>query len=254
MIYKNSFYQNRAEDTRVSCTKIAVTVTHALHPGSVVDIGCGSGALLRAFQEQGCNIIFGVEGPWLDPASLVIPRKQFQHADLQKPLNLGKRFDVACSLEVAEHLPAACANVLIETLVQLSPCIIFSAAIPGQGGLHHVHERWPSYWARLFREKGYVAVDFLRPRLWTNKDIYWWYRQNTICFWDQTLKLPDELIPCLTADLEKLDLVHPENYLAKLKHFYPGVPKLLRRFPSAIWEACARRIFFKKLQNLFRSW
>lgn len=241
-MYPESFYHNRAGNTKKSCTKIAASIVDVLNPVSVVDIGCGNGALLQAFREHGTKIIFGVEGPWLNLASLVIPREQFQHADLQKTLHLAKRFDLACSLEVAEHLPASCAKGFIETLVQLSSRIIFSAAIPGQGGLHHVHERWPSYWAELFREKGYLSVDFLRPRLWADTGIFWWYRQNIVCFWDQTLKLPPELSPYVVTELEKLNVVHPENYLAKVKHFYPGVPQLLQRLPGAILEACAKRI------------
>src|SRR5690348_14041749 len=90
---------------------------------SVVDVGCGSGSWLRAFQKNGARSIFGVDGnatPVLD-----IPRERFFRTDLDKPFKLKERFDLAVSLEVAEHLAPASADPLVRNLTHLAPAVLF---------------------------------------------------------------------------------------------------------------------------------
>jgi 2-polyprenyl-3-methyl-5-hydroxy-6-metoxy-1,4-benzoquinol methylase len=65
---------------------------------------------------------------------------------LIQPLDLEKEFDLVVSLEVAEHLPASAADQFVNTLVKHGKKILFSAAIPGQGGQDHLNEQWPDYW------------------------------------------------------------------------------------------------------------
>ena len=58
--------------------------------------------------------------------------------------------------------------------------IAWSAAIPGQGGHGHVNERWPTYWAELFKAHGYVLADPWRDALWDDPDVEPWYAQNLV--------------------------------------------------------------------------
>jgi hypothetical protein len=51
-----------------------------------------------------------------------------------------KRFDLAISLEVAEHLPEGSAGALVSTLIEAAPVVVFSAAIKGQSGTNHINE------------------------------------------------------------------------------------------------------------------
>ena len=99
---------------------------------------------------------------------------------LRMPIHLERRFDLVLCLEVAEHLPADSAPTLIDSLVSLGPVIVFSAAIPYQGGTHHVNEQRPEYWARHFATKEYVPVDFLRRQIWQLHDVEWFYAQNIL--------------------------------------------------------------------------
>ena len=92
------------------------------------------------------------------------------------------RFDLAISLEVAEHIPESSAEQFVTTLVSLAPVVLFSAAIPGQGGASHVNEQWQNYWALLFRDKGYFTVDWLRPLIWNNPKVAYYYSQNSLLF------------------------------------------------------------------------
>jgi hypothetical protein len=118
----------------------------------------------------------------VDEALLEIPARDFIRADLSAPLNLGRRFDLAISLEVAEHLPPEAAEGFVKTLTSAAPIVAFSAAVPGQTGVNHLNEQWPAYWAGLFARFGYEAIDCLRPVIWDDEEIEWWYAQNLLLF------------------------------------------------------------------------
>jgi SAM-dependent methyltransferase len=147
---------------------MAPLVLQLLPVRSVVDVGCGDGSWLAVFRELGVDEILGVDGEYIDREILQIPQDCFQAVDLSKPFDLGRVFDLAISLEVAEHLPSESAPVFVESLTRAAPLVLFSAAIPFQGGVHHVNEQWPDKWAGLFRGHDYVPVDFLRKRIWRN--------------------------------------------------------------------------------------
>jgi hypothetical protein len=120
------------------------------------------------------------------------------------------------SLEVAEHLPAEAAEDFIRSITSLGDVVLFSAAIPFQGGYHHLNEQWPEYWARIFQLSNYTAVDMIRERIWQNKNVYWWYAQNLLIYVnnervDRYASLRHAILP---SSASPLPLVHPERYLA----------------------------------------
>jgi SAM-dependent methyltransferase len=151
-------------------------------PQSLLDVGCGHGAWLGAAHRFGVLDVVGVDGLVVPDEQLLISpnlyREIFKQHDLTQPLKLGRRFDAVLCLEVAEHLDEKCAPVLIDSLVAHSDRVVFSAACPGQPGQHHVNCQWPSYWQKLFNERGYVCTDEIRSRIWNDERIGPWYRQN----------------------------------------------------------------------------
>jgi SAM-dependent methyltransferase len=181
-IYTSEFFTQQCGSSIESARTVVPIVMELIQPGSVADIGCGIGTWLAVFAENGVADYIGIDGDYVDRSQLLIPPERFVGRDLAEPIELDRRFDLAVSLEVAEHLPAASARVLVGSLVRLAPVVLFSAAVPGQGGTHHVNEQWPSYWASFFAEHGFVLVDAVRPRIWEKKDVAWWYRQNTLLF------------------------------------------------------------------------
>ena len=154
----------------------------AVAPRSAVDVGCGLGHWLAVLKEHGVEDVLGYDGPWVDRSRLLIAPPEFAVADLNEPLAVKRRFDIALCLEVAQILVAGRAESLVETLVALSDVVVFSAAVPGQGGILHENEQWPQYWAALFADHGYVASDPFRLRLWERDDVRWWFRQNMVCY------------------------------------------------------------------------
>ena len=145
---------------------------------SLLDVGCGIGIWLKAAQEFDVTDIFGVDGVAIPTEQLQISSSLFRQQDLTRPWNLGRRFEAALCLEVAEHLDEKNAAVLIDTLTAHSDCVVFSAACPRQPGQHHVNCQWPAYWQKMFNERGYVCTDEVRWQIWDDERIEPWYRQN----------------------------------------------------------------------------
>ena len=164
--YSSDFYKNIQIDSRQSAREIVPLVLELIPCKQVIDVGCGIGSWLSVFQEFEVESIFGVDGEWVDEKMLEIPPEVFRSFDLTKPFSMDRKFDLVVSLEVAEHLPHESAKQFVDSLVSLGPVILFSAAIPFQGGTNHINEQWPHYWLKLFQERGYVGIDCLRKKVW----------------------------------------------------------------------------------------
>jgi len=180
-------------------------------PRSIVDIGCGIGTWLAVAGELGVKDITGVEGNWLDPALARIPPERIRTVDLEQPFDLGKRFDLAICLEVAEHLSPHAAPGFVQSLTRHADVVLFSAAIPFQGGDHHVNEQFPDYWDGLFSGRGYMALDIVRPQVWYASDVLVWLRQNTLVFAAEALTAKGGPFAGLASG-GPLSLVHPEVF------------------------------------------
>jgi SAM-dependent methyltransferase len=149
---------------------------------SVVDIGCGTGNWLSNFESFGSRKILGIDNFVNDSALLEIKKDQYLKHDLTQALELNERFDLALCLEVGEHLPKTSSEILIQSLTSLSDYVVFSAAIPGQGGCNHVNEQWQSFWINLFKEYNFSCYDFFRPSIWMDEKIPFWFKQNSFLF------------------------------------------------------------------------
>ncbi len=180
--YSHGFYSTETQWAQSTAEAIVPFLVDALSPRSVVDVGCGLGAWLARFVELGVDDIVGVDGDWVDTSRLLIPTDRFRRHDLTEAIELGRRFDLVLSLEVAEHLPHHAAQTFVDSLCRLGSVVIFSAAIPGQGGRHHMNEQWPEYWTARFDAAGYRALDCIRPRFWRDSRVASFYAQNTLLF------------------------------------------------------------------------
>jgi SAM-dependent methyltransferase len=208
--YDTKFYKSFRESSYSSAREIVPLILRLMPVGSVCDIGCGDGTWLRVFRDEGVADVLGIDGEYVAKDMLQIPADNFRAMDLRQGISLRRSFDLAISLEVAEHLPESRAVSFVEDLTRLAPVILFSAAIPGQGGRDHVNEQWQTYWTAIFAQCGYVACDFLRPKIWKNRRIAYWYRQNALLFCDRR---SIETIPELASSPHSLriPLVHPEQ-------------------------------------------
>lgn len=213
-VYTENFFRELREGARRSAREIVPIVVRLLRPESVVDVGCGLGTWLSVFAENGVGTILGIDGAYVDRASLEILGETFLPHDLSQPLRLDRSFDLATSLEVAEHLPEEHAETFVDSLTRLAPVVLFSAAIPYQGGTNHVNEQWPEYWAALFEKRGYVPVDCIRKQVWQNGQVEWWYAQNILLYVEESrLDGPPFSGRFQKTPLDQLAIVHPKQYL-----------------------------------------
>jgi SAM-dependent methyltransferase len=213
--YSREYYTRLKSGSRNSAKAIVPVVFDLLEPRSVIDLGCGAGSWLAEFKRQGTADVLGVDGPHIPANQLEIDASDFVAADFSQPLRLRGTFDLALSLEVAEHLNPAHSEEFVDTLTRLAPVVLFSAAIPYQGGEHHVNEQWPAYWVERFAAHEFMAFDPFRRWLWERSDVDWWYAQNLLLFVrrDHVSKLPR--IGSLTeAESPAIQTyIHPRNYL-----------------------------------------
>jgi SAM-dependent methyltransferase len=202
---------------RVSAELVLSQLFQYYTPASVLDVGCGIGTWLAVAQRMGVAEIQGVEGDWLDRSLVQVPEKLIVAVDLEQPFDLGRRFDLVISLEVAEHLSPGAASGFVESLVRHADVVLFSAAIPFQGGHHHVNEQFLSYWHPLFERCGYRSVDFLRSLFWDNPSVLWWLRQNMVVFARKELAAAPGPFTGLAERNGPLSIVHPDVYVGKVK-------------------------------------
>jgi SAM-dependent methyltransferase len=200
-IYNSAFYQWTAESSRFSARQVIGLLAPYLKPSSVLDMGCGRGVWLSVWLEHGVPVAFGVDGDYVLDSCLLLPHTFFLPHDLCLPLDLGRTFDLVLSLEVAEHIPEASADVFLDSLCRHGRHILFSAARPGQGGENHLNEQLPDYWRNKFARRGYLLFDFLRPAIASIKGVSWWYKHNMFLYVAETemdslaKEIRDTLVP-----------------------------------------------------------
>jgi SAM-dependent methyltransferase len=214
-IYDFKFYSPEIEASKKSAEKIVPIVIDLVNPLSVIDIGCGLGIWLNVFRKNGIKKILGIDCNKVETSKLFIETNKIVRCDFTKNLPIKGNFDLAVCLEVAEHLPEKNASLFIDMLISLSPVVLFSAAIPFQGGVCHVNEQWQEYWVKLFAQKNYMVIDYIRKKVWNDNDVKYWYAQNTFIFVDKK-RISD--YPKLKEIKEKnnnlpISIVHPEMYM-----------------------------------------
>jgi 2-polyprenyl-3-methyl-5-hydroxy-6-metoxy-1,4-benzoquinol methylase len=80
-------------------------------------------------------------------ARFASPTVQFIQADLRRPLELQRTFEVVLCLEVLEHIPEEAEDIVCETMARhTGRWLIATAAPPGQKGRQHVNLKPLPYW------------------------------------------------------------------------------------------------------------
>jgi SAM-dependent methyltransferase len=245
--YTKDFYNAFAENSMLSASKVVPLLLDLAEPRSVLDVGCGVGAWLSIFKQNGVTHIQGVDGPWVDKKSLLIDENCFVSANLEQAWELGRTYELVCSLEVAEHIPAAHAELFVTNLIRHGNIILFSAAVPGQGGVDHVNEQWPDYWIEIFGRFGLEVFDWIRWQVWDDDQIEPWYRQNMFLFAkrERIEKLKSRVRAKTMWRDSPYAVVHPDQYrngLAERQLDYLGLKKILAALPALFISAIRRRL------------
>lgn len=235
-MYNTEWHRRHETKTEASADRILPILKSVLPLQSVLDVGCGAGIWLQAAQRLGVETILGIDGPWTDVAQLRIAQDAVRVVDLEKPFVLGQRFDLAICLEVAEHVSREGGEELVCGLTAHADVVLFGAAIPFQGGFRHINEQWQSYWADRFQSRSFHHFDLVRPQVWDEEDVHFWYKQNALVYIN---KYRQDLIASAEAYQKRkavtpfpVDMVYPDLYLALASYERIAFRPLLNQLPS----------------------
>lgn len=239
--YDSAFFDKMDADACSSARVIVPILQGLFEVNSVCDVGCGLGQWAAAFAEIGGSTVLGLDGQWVDQSRLAIPRENFRVTSLDQAWAINESFDLCVCLEVAEHLPPSKSQHLVEQLTKAAEVILFSAAIPGQQGTHHINEQWPEYWEELFGQFGFLKLDVLRPHIWRDARVAWYYQQNVVLYVKGSLV---DRVPALSAARREtmenpLTLIHPKS-LSPLRQFKPAIKNCI---------SAGRRAFCRRLRS-----
>jgi trans-aconitate methyltransferase len=250
--YDAAFYSAYESDSIGSARAILAVVNMLVSPKSVVDVGCGIGTWLKVWRDLGVENIVGIDGDYVNRRNLLIPAERFTPMNLAAPVKVEGAYDLVQSLEVGEHLPEQSSEAFVAFLCSLGPIVLFSAALPYQGGTDHINEQWPDFWAELFKKQGYVTVDAIRDRVWTNPDVAYYYAQNALLF--VKAEVLDSLHPIIrqsvVSSLGTLSRVHPRRWLQTHEN-PPRLEQVVRAFPESVADFAARS--GRKLSNFAKQ-
>jgi hypothetical protein len=232
-LYTPEWFESYKTGSFSSASAILPLVFRHIPHNSVVDVGCALGDWLLVAKNLGAQRVLGIDGEYVPSSKRVIP--EFFAADLTHPIKISERFELAIGVEVAEHLPESAADTLVNTLTDLAPAILFSAAVPLQGGDNHLNEQWPEYWAKRFAARKFMCYDAVRKLMWMDLRIEPWYSQNMLVFSRQP-------IPAWEGDrvTRPLPLIHPllrDNVAPPL-----GLRGTIKSLPGLTIEALQRRL------------
>lgn len=232
--YDKAFFAYTTASNDHSARRVAQWLGGWLRPQSVVDFGCAQGAWLAAWQAAGADDVTGVDGDYVDRAALRIDAARFLARDLAQAIDLGRRFDLVQSVEVAEHLPKAAAAAFVDTLCRHGDVVLFSAAPPGQGGEHHINEQPYGWWRDQFAARGYRLFDCVRPQLAGDAQVQVWYRYNVFLYVNDRAidRLPADVAATRLADRAAVPDISPLAY--KLRKV------AVRALPAAVADQLAR--------------
>jgi SAM-dependent methyltransferase len=237
--YNDAFFAAITDRGLNAARVIVPLLLKLVQPRSVLDVGCGYGAWLKAFQEHGLERLRGLDGTQVDPRRFLVDPQCFRAVDLRHCPSPDEPFDLALCLEVGEHIPTRHSRQLVQFLTRSAPLVLFSAAIPGQGGVGHVNEQWPDFWRALFAEHGFRRLDPIRRHVWQDPQVPGWYQQNLLLYASAEAIAASELLKEEEARGLRCEVDLIQGYILSRYQYLGG---LLAQVPRELWRAIKRRL------------
>jgi len=158
--------------------RLAIFIRDIIRPNMVLDIGCGPGHFVDSINDVGINC-FG-----FDTDERVVGKKNLFRDNI-----LDTRFvaDTCICLEVFEHIDSEYNDDLVEKVsTMFLDTLIFTAAIPGQGGVGHINCQPKEYWSEKFlatkkMRRNYLMEDLLKTYCYQGRYMGW-FTQNLLVF------------------------------------------------------------------------
>ncbi len=245
-VYPSNWHDFYGDQTGHSANTIVSHVLSLFPTKSAIEVGCGNAHWMAACVAQGVADYLVTDGPWNDRAGLIVDQDRFLEVNLDHPPKLGRHFDLAICLEVAEHVDGEYADNVVTFLTEAADIVLFGAAIPFQGGYGHINEQWPSYWRARFEALGYEPFDLVRTKFWSDRSIHYWYRQNTFVYIRRERHKEIELARQVERDLYMtkplFDAAHPEKFEEMASYEAIAFKRLVKRLPGWLMHRLKSRL------------
>jgi len=196
-VYDAKFYELVEREGKLMAPWFVPLLKEVFDFHSLVDVGCGTGHYLRWCADNFPDTdLLGVEGSSHAVDHALLPGSLFLH-DLRRPLEVHlpstfnlDEFDLAISVEVAEHLEEEFADNYVRILCDLGKAVLITAAPPGQGGTKHVNCQHLTYWVDKFAAHGKsLDVDLtlaikrgIAAAIFHGKYVTAWFEPNVAVF------------------------------------------------------------------------
>ena len=180
--YKKSYFGKRMNFKNEVYPLMGNIFQDILKPKDVVDVGCGHGILMDALSAESVGIEASDEG-----FKQTKERGYEVHQlDLRFPLDFKRRFDLAISIEVAEHLEEKYADIFVDNLISVSNRILVTASPKVER--YHYNPQPKSYWIDKFSAKGFslsektnILVDTMIQKIPRKRD----YLYNNLMYFER---------------------------------------------------------------------
>lgn len=175
-------YQKIWEEEKPFADRLAMWIAARITPEVVVDIGCGPGMHVYSLRDLGVTAI------GYDVDDVAEGKKYIEKISMFELKERGVSCDLALCLEVAEHIDEDRNNDIAKACLEILTnrgILIWSAAIPGQGGVNHINCQPKEYWHFMFRSHGAIRLKELEDDMlsYIRSGYHMgWFTQNAMIF------------------------------------------------------------------------
>jgi GT2 family glycosyltransferase/SAM-dependent methyltransferase len=120
-----------------------------LGPGSVLDVGCGRGYLVRALRQRGVAS-WGIDSPGTSIGSLLPESQAYCTVRSIADPWPEDHFDLIVCIDVLEHLAESRVESAVENLCTHSEQVLFCCSPMAPGNVDHINAQPIEYWAGIF--------------------------------------------------------------------------------------------------------
>ena len=151
------------------------------NPKLVYDIGCGPGTYVNSMRDVGVNA-YGYDIDERVNGNQYLSTFDFTKGTLSQPC------DLALCLEVAEHIDEKFADTFVKNLtsaIEQHVLLVWTAAVPGQGGIGHINCQPKEYWEGKITNHGFMRIPTLEDELkqYVYRSIHMgWFINNLMVF------------------------------------------------------------------------
>lgn len=207
-MYDIRYYKKHQVGSYRSAKSILSYLLTILDISSMMDFGCGMGTWCQAAEELGIIDVIGIDKHAFDEEYMLLSDERYFENDLTKPTSFERKADLVVSVEVGEHIESSFSELFIGNLCRHGDIVLFSSALPFQGGTGHINERMCSYWTNIFNSYNYRIIDCIRPHFWDNQDVEVWYKNNCVLF------VKNEIFHRVKKSIDiqsfPIDIIHPD--------------------------------------------